>query len=286
MHKDPSTSCSEKGEVQSKNNCCTGAEQEESEVLYRYTVCAQARKPADIPWAGGCPEPTDSTIPMVNPEGNCCTCQEEKMSSNHQDAKSLVRRVLSRAARDPLHSSGMFWKKVVGDHLRNSDCFLQFADMACIAQETRSPHSSWPSWVTRSVVTVKVTAIQTLWFLLVSERDEVYAVTLGMFCPSVTSLQTCQQLGMCFDRRSPHLKWWSSYKCGEHKKRKTLPVRLSWRCWPTVIPHRCSWDGRLGWEMAEQQTRQEAHGEAGHKAARRQHGQTKCSFWPLGFVYK
>lgn len=73
IDKDPSTSCSEKGEVQSKNNCCTGAEQEESGVLYRYTVCAQTRKPADIPWAGECPEPTGSTVPIVNPEGNYCT---------------------------------------------------------------------------------------------------------------------------------------------------------------------------------------------------------------------
>lgn len=196
IDKGPSTSCSEKGEIQSKNNCCTGAEQEESGLLYRYTVCAQTRKPADIPWAGGCPEPTGSTIPIVNPEGNYCTCQEEKTSSNHQDAKSLVRRVPSRVTHESLHSLGMFWKKDVGEHpltthlAEKFKLLLQLAEMAFTAQEPRIPHSPWLSWVTRSVVSVKVTAIQTLWFLLVSKRDEVYAITLCMFCPSVKTLQT------------------------------------------------------------------------------------------------
>jgi len=93
---------------ESKNNCCTGAEQVESGLLYRCTVCAETRKPVDVPWAEGCLERPGSTIPVVNPEGNYCTCQEEKMSSNDQDAKSLVRRVLSRATHEPLHSLGMF----------------------------------------------------------------------------------------------------------------------------------------------------------------------------------
>lgn len=64
------------------------------------------------------------------------------MSSSHPDAKGFVRRVLSRATHQPPHSSGMFWKKDVGEHsftthlAQKYQLLLWCAEVAFPAQES------------------------------------------------------------------------------------------------------------------------------------------------------
>lgn len=136
--------------------------------FYIYTVFGQNQGTAHTSWAVGyavslCQQQwaPDSTILWLILRG--ITCKKEKSSSNRQDAKSLVRRGLSRSTHEHLHSLGMFWKKDVNTYthawLRNSVCFLQVAEMAFVAREPRRPHSLWLSRVTRSVISVGVTAI-------------------------------------------------------------------------------------------------------------------------------
>lgn len=53
-----------------------------------------------------------------------------------------------------------------------------------------------------------------------------------------------------------------------------------------VLTHSYTPQALVGLETTGQQTGQEAHGEAGHKAAHGQHSLKKCLFSPLGFVHK
>lgn len=116
--------------------------------------------------------------------------------------------------------------------------------MALTAQEPRGPHSPWPSWVTRSVVSVKVTGLQTLCFLLVSKRWDLRDCTLRacfvhlqQVCKAVSNFQ-------CALTKGVHIQSGQGpTDVGEiRRESRTGEVKLD------VLSHYCTSQTLLGWE--------------------------------------